>query len=79
MLNLKSIVVCVAFSLFNGVINPVLAQSSVLSEGTWVKIPISKTGVYKITQAQLRSAGIDVDKLDPRTIKLYTNPGGMLP
>lgn len=79
MLNLKSIVVCVAFCLFNGVFNPVLAQSSVLSEGTWVKIPVSKTGVYKITQAQLRSAGIDVDKLDPRTIKLYTNPGGMLP
>jgi hypothetical protein len=79
MLNLKSVVVCVAFSLVNGLTNLALAQSSVLSEGTWVKIPVSKTGVYKITQAQLRSAGIDVDKLDPRTIKLYTNPGGMLP
>jgi hypothetical protein len=79
MLNLKSVVVCVAFSLIYRLTIPLLAQSSVLSEGIWVKIPVSKTGVYKITQAQLRSAGIDVDKLDPRTIKLYTNPGGMLP
>lgn len=79
MLNLKSILVCAAFTCFSGLINPLFAQSSVLSEGTWLKIPVSKTGVYKITHAQLKSAGVDIDKVDPRTIKLYTNSGGMLP
>ncbi|GCC50717.1 hypothetical protein SanaruYs_09350 [Chryseotalea sanaruensis] len=60
-------------------VETIYGQSSVLSEGTWLKIPVSKTGVYKITHAQLRDAGVDIDQVDPRTIKIYTNPGGMLP
>lgn len=55
------------------------AQSSVLSSGTWFKVTISKTGVYKVDYNQLRSAGMDVATIDPRTIKVYGNPGGMLP
>lgn len=55
------------------------AQSSVLSTGTWLKVPISKTGVYKVDFNQLRAAGMDADKIDPRTLKVYGNPGGMLP
>ncbi len=54
-------------------------QSSVLSQGIWLKAGINKTGVYRVTQAQLKNAGIDVNSIDPRTIKVYTNPGGMLP
>lgn len=79
MINLKSILVCAALTCFTGWLNPMFAQSSVLSEGTWLKIPIAKTGVYRVTHAQMRSAGVDIDKVDPRTIKIYTNPGGMLP
>lgn len=55
------------------------AQSSVLSTGNWFKVAISKTGVYKIDYNQLKSAGMDVATIDPRTIKVYGNPGGMLP
>ncbi len=55
------------------------AQSSVLSSGQWFKVTISKAGVYKIDYNQLRSAGMDVDNIDPRTLKVYGNPGGMLP
>jgi Peptidase family C25 len=55
------------------------AQSSVLSTGKWLKIPITKTGVYRVSQSQLKQAGIDVAAIDPRTIKIYGNPGGMLP
>ena len=55
------------------------AQSSVLSSGTWFKVTISKTGIYKIDYNQLRSAGMAVENIDPRTLKVYGNPGGMLP
>jgi hypothetical protein len=56
-----------------------LAQPSVLSNGEWYKITIPKTGVYKLDYNQLKRLGINVDAIDPRTIKIYGNPGGMLP
>ncbi len=56
-----------------------LAQSSVLSSGEWYKIAIPKTGVYKLDYNQLKQLGINVDAINPRTIKIYGNPGGMLP
>ncbi|MCU0383968.1 MAG: C25 family cysteine peptidase, partial [Cyclobacteriaceae bacterium] len=55
------------------------AQNSVLAEGRWLKIAISKPGVYSITYAQLRNAGINPDNINPSKIKVYGNPGGMLP
>lgn len=79
MLNLRSLIVIALFISSLIGLDSACAQSTVLSEGVWLKIAIPKTGVYKISHAQLRSAGIDIDKVDPRTIKLYTNPGGMLP
>ncbi|HEX37545.1 MAG TPA: type IX secretion system sortase PorU [Candidatus Cloacimonetes bacterium] len=41
----------------------------------WFKIPIQEEGICKITRAQLSQAGIDVDNLDPSTIKVF-NGGG---
>lgn len=55
------------------------SQNSVLSTGTWYKMAIPKNGVYKIDFNQLRQLGIDMNTIDPRTIKIYGNPGGMLP
>lgn len=57
----------------------VKAQSSVLSTGIWIKGAISTTGVYRVSYSQLKSAGLAVDNINPRTLKVYTNPGGMLP
>jgi hypothetical protein len=55
------------------------AQNSVLATGAWYKITIPKTGVYKLDYNQLRQLGVAVDGIDPRNIKIYGNPGGMLP
>ena len=55
------------------------AQSSVLSQGNWFKVEIEKTGIYKLDYSQLRNAGVDVAGVNPRTIKIFGNPGGMLP
>lgn len=57
----------------------VAAQPSVLHQGFWLKVEIEKAGVYRIDYNQLKNAGADVAGLDPRTLKVYGNPGGMLP
>ena len=54
-------------------------QNSVLASGDWYKIAVQQTGVYKITQANLSSMGINTSSIDPRNIRIYGNGGGMLP
>ncbi|HEX8547778.1 MAG TPA: C25 family cysteine peptidase, partial [Cytophagaceae bacterium] len=55
------------------------SQPSVLSEGVWHKLEISKTGIYKIDAKYLASLGISFKDVDPKNIRLYGNGGGMLP
>ncbi len=49
------------------------AQISVLSSGNWHKIGVTQPGMYKLDRAGLTNMGINVDALDPRTIKIYGN------
>lgn len=37
----------------------------------WYKIKIESTGVYKLTYNELKQAGVPVDIIDPRTIRLF--------
>lgn len=53
--------------------------SSVLASGNWYKFVLSEDGMYKISYQQLKDLGIEVDKIDPRTIKIYGNGCKMLP
>jgi len=59
--------------------NPSYAQRSVMASGDWYKIGLSETGIYKLTYSDLNSLGINVSGLDPRTIRIYHNGGGVLP
>ncbi|RRA98701.1 type IX secretion system sortase PorU [Larkinella rosea] len=52
---------------------------SVLADGPWLKIGITKTGVCKLDAAFLTKAGVSVSALDPRTIRLFGNGGAALP
>jgi hypothetical protein len=52
---------------------------SVLKEGTWLKIPIRQSGIYKITPAFLRQVGINPSIFNPKNLHIYGNGGGMLP
>lgn len=49
------------------------ASSSVLSEGSWVKIRVQETGVYCLTYEQLQQAG-----LKPEKVRVYGYGGAML-
>lgn len=55
------------------------ASSSVLATGEWYKFSISSSGIFKLDYEALQNAGINVSAIDPRTIKIYGNGGGMLP
>lgn len=52
---------------------------SVLADGMIYKIAVKENGIHRISQAFLRSLGINTDNLDPRKISIYGNGGGMLP
>lgn len=52
---------------------------SVLAEGSWLKIGITKTGIYKLDAAFLTKSGVPVSTVDPRTIRLFGNGGAALP
>lgn len=52
---------------------------SVLSSGSWYKIGIVESGVYKIDKAFLESLNINTNQIDPQTLKIYGHGGGMLP
>lgn len=48
--------------------------TSVLSQGQWVKIAVSETGVYRITHSELRAMGFD----EPSRVRLYGQGGRMM-
>lgn len=54
------------------------AQSSVLSVGKWYKLAVDRDGVYRITRDQFSKMGFNPASVDPRKIKIYGLPGGML-
>lgn len=54
-------------------------SSSVLRNGTWYKISVTKTGIHKIDRAFLSDIGINVTNLDPKKIRIYGNGGKMVP
>jgi hypothetical protein len=57
-----------------------LNENSVLASGDLYKLAIAQTGIHKIDFATLESGlGIDVSKINPKKIKIYTNRGGRVP
>lgn len=55
------------------------AANSVLATGVWIKLAISQTGMHVLDKSYLKSIGLNVDVIDPRTIKIFGMGGGMLP
>lgn len=57
----------------------VYASNSVLATGKWLRIGVTRDGVYKLTYNFLKGLGLDVNTVDPRNIRIYGNGGGQLP
>ncbi|TAH22172.1 MAG: hypothetical protein EAZ08_01560 [Cytophagales bacterium] len=59
---------------------PFAARSqSVLSQGNFYKVAVPKHGIYKIDLSTLVAMGIPASGLDPQTIQIFGNGGGILP
>ena len=54
-------------------------SNSVLSSGEWFRFSVDTTGVFKLNKSFLRRLGVNVNNIDPRTIRLYGNGGRMIP
>lgn len=54
-------------------------SNSVLSSGNWYKIAVKEEGIYKISASFLKNIGINIDQVNPKTIKIFGNGGAMLP
>lgn len=55
------------------------SQNSVLASGTWIKLSVSTNDIYKISSTDLQSYGLNPAIIDPSTIRIFGNGGGMLP
>lgn len=58
---------------------PAYATQSVLASGSWYKLRLSQSGIYRISYSELQSMGINPATVDPRNIRIYGNGGGILP
>ncbi|MGB3004876.1 MAG: type IX secretion system sortase PorU [Chitinophagaceae bacterium] len=54
------------------------APNSVLASGSWYKISIAATGIYKIDVPFLNNLGINTSALASASVRLFGNGGGML-
>ncbi|MFD1552231.1 hypothetical protein DNU06_11645 [Putridiphycobacter roseus] len=57
----------------------VYAANSVLKNGSWYKMGVNKSGVFKITKSFLESLGINTASLNPNHINIYGNHQSELP
>ncbi|QHV98118.1 type IX secretion system sortase PorU [Spirosoma endbachense] len=55
------------------------SAQSVLKEGTWIKIGVTESGVYRLDQATLARFNPAFATADPRKLRLYGNGGAVLP
>ncbi len=60
--------------------NPHLeVEQSVLASGTWVKVPVTTEGIYRIDRGWLESVGLAPDGIDPNDVAVFGNGGEPVP
>ena len=57
----------------------VYASHSVLAEGNWYKLAVTKTGIYQLGYNDLQAMGINMALLNPMKIGVFGRGGKMLP
>ena len=57
----------------------VVTVPSVLGTGSWYRLTVSEEGMYRLDAQYFSSVGINLQGIDPRTIKIYGNGGREIP
>ncbi len=55
------------------------SSNNPLKSGTFYKIKVDKSGIFKITKQFLQQNGINVSNINPKNFRIYGNGGLMLP
>ena len=55
------------------------AENSVLAQGEWFKIGVTAEGIHKVTYEQMVELGMQVQGIDPATLRLFGNGGRVVP
>lgn len=64
----------------SGVPDGILSQpNSVFASGVWVKIGITRTGVYQMSHGDLKNLGLDMEGKSSDRIRMYGSGGKQLP
>ncbi|MFT4032316.1 MAG: type IX secretion system sortase PorU [Siphonobacter sp.] len=71
--------ICILIIFYSLIYSFSWGQSSVLAEGSWIKIGVLQDGIYKIDATLLTKSGWNVNTINPQTIRLYGNGGAPLP
>ncbi len=50
-------------------------QGASMASGSWYRIDVQQTGLYRLTRSWFTAAGLDVASIDPRTIRMFGNGG----
>ena len=58
---------------------PETVINSVLAQGTWYKIGVVQTGIYKLDKAFFTALGVNTNGFNPKNIRIVGYGGGMLP
>ncbi|MDP2036675.1 MAG: type IX secretion system sortase PorU [Ignavibacteria bacterium] len=53
-------------------------SNSLLADGTWFRFETNEEGIHKIDRTFLQNLGVDVNTIDPKTIKIYGYGGAPL-
>ena len=54
-------------------------ESSILSSGEWFNFSLNSDGIYRLSYQDLESLGMNVSNLDPRNLRIFGHPAGLLP
>ena len=60
-------------------ISVIQPQNSEMATGSWYRIFIDQTGIYKMDKSFLDQLGINTNSIDPRKIRIFGHGGEMLP
>ena len=50
-----------------------------LSSGEWFNFSLNSDGIYRLSYQDLESLGMNVSNLDPRNLRIFGHPAGLLP
>ncbi|MBO2011817.1 type IX secretion system sortase PorU [Hymenobacter negativus] len=55
------------------------ASQSVLNQGSWYKMGVAESGIYKLDKTTLSSMGVSLQGLNPNNLHVFGNSMGILP